>query len=64
VLDQLERWKITTVRHFVLDFSVFVDFYEITNVKLFDMQSRQPDRWYFPYYDDLLLKKKMYRKNM
>jgi hypothetical protein len=43
VLDQLERWKITTVRHFVLDFSVFVDFYEITNVKLFDIQSRQPD---------------------
>jgi hypothetical protein len=58
VLEQLERWKIPTVRHFVLDFSAFAVFYEMTNVKLFDMQSRQSDRWYFPYYDYLLVKKK------
>jgi hypothetical protein len=27
----------------------FADFYEITNVKLFDKQNYQPDRLYFPY---------------
>jgi hypothetical protein len=37
-------------------FAIFVDFYEITNVKLFDIQSCQPDRLYFPQYDyDYLL---------
>jgi hypothetical protein len=42
-----ERYK-NTYSTFVLDFCTFADFYEITNVKPFDIQSSQPDICIFP----------------
>jgi hypothetical protein len=35
----------------MLLFCTFADFYEIANVKVFDIQNCQPDKLYFPYYD-------------
>jgi hypothetical protein len=43
-------------------FCTLADFYEITNVKLFDIQSCQPDRLHFPCYDyDYLLVNKKFK---